>query len=130
MAMTHTTTAPRTRSKRRPAVLSALVAGAIGASSLLLAAPAQAADCNSTRVCFWHDSGRVSNLDPDAAFPGCSTGVFYVSTTLEKAQNRSNRSVSAFIVSGSIRTPISQLDPGETIKYTPGAEYAFCLTGW
>jgi hypothetical protein len=104
------------------------VAAAAGAlTAALAAAPAQAATtCNSGRVCFIGTSGDVLNLDPDIAFPKCSTGAAAPYSGIDTARNRSNRALNVYLSPG---TPISRLDPGETIDFTPAATYHFCLWG-
>ncbi|MGW5351448.1 hypothetical protein ACWERV_13160 [Streptomyces sp. NPDC004031] len=120
-------------SKVRLGVLSSVVAGLVGVSGMLATAPAQAAEsCNSTRVCFWLTDNTIRNIDPGAFFYPCSYGPAYFQATddLTQARNRSTTALSVFLYKGSgVFAEVSQLDPGDTIQYTAGATYAFCIAG-
>ncbi|MFD3648745.1 hypothetical protein ACFWVT_10025 [Streptomyces cyaneofuscatus] len=122
--------------KSRIVLRTLLVAAALGAvTGTTLSAPAQAqtpnhaqaaASCNSTRVCFIAVDGSIRNLDPDAIFPKCSSGLRLVWENIDKARNRSNRALSVYAANGA---PLSRLDPGETIDYNANARYSFCIWG-
>lgn len=119
-------------SKSRIALRAFLAVAAVGAvTGTTLSAPAHAqtqaaATCNSTRVCFFAPNGSVRNLDPDAIFPKCSSGLVADWTNIDTARNRSNRALSVYAENGA---SLSRLDPGETINYTASALYRFCIWG-
>lgn len=141
MVMSRTGVGKSQRAKRRAlgvrkvrlGVLSTLVAGLVGVSGMLATTPAQAAEsCNSTRVCFWLTDNTIRNIDPEAFFYPCSYGLPYLQITddLKQARNRSSTALSVFLYQGGgVFVEVSQLDPGDTIQYTEGAAYGFCIAG-
>jgi hypothetical protein len=85
--------------------------------------------CNSTRVCFYAADGDIKDLVPSAQFLPCSLG-YSAWTAIAKAWDRSNVSLNVVLAkSDGTLVPISRLDPGETIVYTPSAIYGFCIAG-